>query len=685
MNKSIQLQSLQMGVCYYPEQWPSSLWEDDLRRMKEMNMSYIRIAEFAWTVFEPEEGVYQFELFDEVLDLAHKHGLQVIMGTPTATPPAWLTQAYPEVLNATLEGNMYQHGLRRHYNYSSPIYRKLCANITRKLAEHYYDHPAIIGWQIDNEFNCESNVFYAEADHIAFRSWLQQKYGSLDELNRVWGTVFWSQTYTDWEQVHLPRLTPADSHNPHQVLDEKRFISHNVIEFARIQVDILREVAPHHQITTNGLFGHLDSHTLTDELLDFFSYDSYPQFSTVFAGDDEQPLLDRKWSLNLSVTRDISHNFCVMEQQAGPGGWSNRLAMASPQPGQLRLWTYQSVLHGADLIMYFRWRTATFGTEMYWHGLNDYHNRPNRRVKEAAQVGAEFVDIGSQIAGTKYAANVAILRDYDNDWDGEFDIWHGPLSARSVQSWFKQLQYHHIPTDIVYLRGQSVEQLSQYNIIVYPHAAILTETTAQLLTAYVEQGGTLILGARTGYKNGDGHARMEPMPGAVAELCGISVADFTMITGTVQAPGLTWAATGQQLDGTAVGFNDILQVDDPQVEILATYSGSYYDGEPALTMRKQGSGKVLYHGAAFHETVVDALIQQLELTSPVVEWLDVPQQVEIGIRRGDEADYVFLLNYGDQPAEVALKQAHRELLSGDTLDGQTQLPPYGVWILQHTR
>ncbi|MBY9078109.1 beta-galactosidase [Paenibacillus sp. HN-1] len=683
MSKSIQLNELTLGVCYYPEHWPEALWEDDFRRMREMNISVIRMAEFAWAMLEPDEGRFDFSFFQRVLDLAHRYGLKVIMGTPTATPPAWLTHKYPEVLNANVEGVMYRHGMRRHYNYSSPVYRELCGRIVRNMAEAYKDHPAVIGWQIDNELNCEINVFYAEADHIAFREWLKARYGSLDRLNQAWGTVFWSQTYTDWEQVYLTRPLVSGSPNPHLALDEKRFISANTISFVKLQADIIRELAPQHWITTNGMFGHLDNHELTDQMLDFFSYDSYPQFSTISPGDDEQPLKDRSWSMNLSNVRSVSPNFCIMEQQSGPGGWVDRIGMGSPRPGQLRLWTYQSVLHGADLLLYFRWRTATFGTEIYWHGINDYHNRPNRRVREVAQVGGEFAKIGAAIAGTKFQAEVAILQDYDNLWDGELDEWHGPLNWQSKLSWFKQLQYRHIPADFVMLRpGTVLADLTPYKVIVYPHAAIMTDETADLLSRYVEQGGQLFFGARTGYKNPDGHCKMDPFPGPVAGLCGITVEDFTLIKGSVAPAELKSEVLALPAGAAAPGFNEVLATQDEVTEVMAEYASEYYAGSPALTRRAYGKGYAWYLGAAFSEQVAGALIEKLGLTSPAADLVTAPAEVELGVRAADGKQYLFALNYSDKPSLVYVNQAAKDLLTDARLEREVEMPPYGVLVLE---
>lgn len=692
MVKTLQENTVRLGVCYYPEHWDEALWDDDFRRMRELGFSVIRIAEFGWAIMEPEEGTFCFDLFDRALDAAHAHGLQVIMGTPTATPPAWLTHRYPEVLNASSEGVLYRHGMRRHYNYNSPVYHRLCARITRKMTEHFKDHPAVIGWQIDNELNCEINVFYAEADHAAFREWLQEKYGSLEGLNRAWGTVFWSQTYTAWEQVHLTRPTPSDSTNPHQVLDEKRFISHSAIAFARIQSDIIREVAgDRHWITTNGLFGHLDNHRLTEELLDFFSYDSYPQFSTLHPDEGPKPLLDRKWSQSLSGVRSISPNFCIMEQQSGPGGWANRFAMPAPKPGQMRLWTYQSIAHGADMVLYFRWRTAVFGTEIYWHGINDYHNEPNRRVREAGVIGKELEQAGARLAQSRYEAEIALVSDYDNAWDGEFDVWHGPLSKRSLGAWFKVLQHEHIGTDTIMLSPRTtLAELERYRVLVYPHPAILSESTAELLRAYAEGGGTLLFGARTGYKDEHGHCRMMPFPGYAAPLCGIAVEDFTVINGTARPASLRWLGEEQGAPGDgelllAEGFNDILRPEADSVQVLAEYATEYYAGKPALTVNPVGQGRVYYYGAAYNEAVVRALLPALGIAKSGEGLLEAPSEVELAVRRNPDTGeaYLFVLNYAEHSVTLTLKHEAEELLSREKFQqGAVELEAFGVLIFE---
>jgi beta-galactosidase len=687
VTKSLETKQFHLGVCYYPEQWPENLWEDDYKRMRRLGFSIIRMGEFAWSKFEPHEGEFESSFFDRAVNLAHKHGLKVIFCTPTATPPVWLTHKYPEVLNVTKEGLQHQHGERRHYNYNSKIYREFSARIARRLAEHYKHHPAVIGWQIDNELNCHINSFYSNADHDAFREWAKQKYGTLEKLNDAWGTVVWNQTYTDWSQVYLTRPTPSNSPNPHQALDEKRFFSDSAISFCKLQADIIREIAPYQWITTNGLFGHLDSHKMTEQSLDFFSYDSYPNFATIYPDKGDKPLLDRKWSANLSIARSISSNFCVMEQQSGPGGWVNMMEMPSPKPGQMRLWTYQSIAHGADMILYFRWRTAVIGTEIYWHGINDYDNRPNRRVQEAERIGKELQNIGGSLVGSKYWAEAAIVRSYDNEWDGEMDRWHGPLESNSNAAWFKAFQRKHVPVDTVYMNGQTtLGELRKYKLLVYSHPTIVTDQIADILKQYVEQGGIVIFGCRSGYKDENGKCHMlRPLPGPLADLCGVEVADFTLIGPYQNAPKIRFINSKEQVEVHAEMFNDILKVVSKKAEVLAEYDEDYYKGSPALVRNAFGEGSAYYYGAAFSEAMANSMLDEVGLSSPLTDRVNLPEDIELSLRVDEQTgeQWVFLLNFAHSTQDVVFHQEAVDILSGRILKETIAMDPYEVFVINN--
>ncbi|MBE6722079.1 MAG: beta-galactosidase [Ruminococcaceae bacterium] len=681
--KSIHQEALTLGVCYYPEHWKESLWREDLQRMKAYGLTVIRIAEFAWNKFEPEEGVYTFEFFDRFMQVALEEQMQVIFCTPTATPPAWLSEKYPEILNADLDGTLYRHGMRRHYNYNSPVYRRFCADIVEKLAAHYCPYPNVIGWQIDNELNCEKDVFYSESDHRAFRTYLKEKYKTLDNLNECLGTVFWNQTYSDWNQIFLPRPTYQNSANPHLALEERKFISHSVIEFADLQAQIIRRYAPKGQyITTNGLFGHVDYNELVERSLDFIMYDSYPLFG--FERKDQPPkkddLKDRNWSWNLTRVRAISPNFGIMEQQSGAGGWVSGIATPMPKPGQIRLWTMQSIAHGADYIGYFRWRTSWIGTEIYWHGWNDYSNQPNRRLEELKGIHHDVAAI-ERLAGAKYQARVAVLKDYPNEWDGDSDQWSAQVNRLSDKGWFEAAQLTHTPCDFLYLNETvTLQALCQYDLLVYPHAVILTECTANLLRQYVEQGGTLILGCRTGYKDEYGRCPMSPMPGFAADLCGVEVTDYTYLSPYDEMEQADW--NGSMIEAPL--FNDILEAHGSTAKAEAVYRGNYYDGKPALVSNKIGRGTAYYYGAAFSRQTAEAFLHKLQFAAPYQGILELPEDCELAVRQKDGTNYYFVLNYKEHEARISVKKRMTNLLTDEQITGPYELAPYGVLVLKES-
>lgn len=681
--KSLKFNKLTMGVCYYPEHWPENLWENDLERMQELGIEVIRIAEFAWNKFEPCEGVYNFEFFDRFLEIANNKGMKVIFCTPTATPPAWLTHKYPEVLNARVDGTLIRHGLRRHYTYNSALYQEFTRKIVTQIASHYCSHPAIIGWQIDNELNCENDLFYSESDHEAFRVYLKDKFLTLDNLNEAMGTAFWNQTYTSWEEVHLTRPTNS-TNNPHLTLEEKRFISFSTIRYCKLQSDIIQNYRREDQfITTNSIFGHMDCHEMTNTTLDFITYDSYPNFAFDTWTDPKKPgnINDRRSSWSLTIARSVSPVFGIMEQQSGAGGWDARMKQPAPKPGQMRLWTYQSIAHGADFISYFRWRTCWIGTEIYWHGLNDYSNQPNRRLKELSMIHDEFKNL-SEITGSYYQAQIAMIKDYDNSWDGEQDMWHGPLDEFSDNGWFTAAQLTHTPMDFQYLQNSetkktSIEDLIKYKLLIYPHATILTEEVASLLKAYVEQGGTLIMGSRTGYKDQYGRCPMRSMPGFAAELCGVKVNDYTHLGPGDDEEYVLWEC--EEIDAPI--FNDILEPMDG-AKVLATFKGNYYDGEPALVSNSVGKGFAYYYGAGFSTKTAEVFLHKLGFAAPYHDIIELPREAELTVRQNEDQSYYFILNYMPYKIEVDVKQSMINLLTCKKVKGKLELEKYGVMVLK---
>lgn len=669
-----------MGTDYYPEHWDRSMWEPDLDRMLDVGIEVIRVAEFSWNLFEPTEGEYTWEFYDEFLDLCAQKGMKVIFCTPTATPPAWMTENYPEVLNARQDGVLYRHGARRHYNYNSPIYQRFTRNIVRRMAAHYAQHPAIIGWQLDNEINCEMNEFYSESDTIAFREFLKARYGSLQSLNENWGTAFWNQTYTSWGEVYVPRTTLSNSTNPHEVLDYKRFVSDSACRWARLQSEILREyIKPGDFITTNGLFGDLDNHRMVEESLDFMTYDSYPNMAYGLDAHfiPHSNLRDRQWCMLLDEVRSLKGIYGIMEQQSGANGWNTGMESPTPRPMQITLWTMQSIAHGADYIGYFRWRTSTMGTEIYWHGILDYSSRENRRIREIAEIHRKFERI-AEVAGARYCAQVGIVETYDNRFDAELDVWHGHIASESTTGLYTASQMTHTPVDFVYLRqNTTVSDLAGYKVLFYPHAVIVDVHQVEVLRQYVEQGGILVLGCRAGLKSTNGRCVQTQLPGLLRELVGAEVAEFTAVAADEAPVMADW-------DGTRIEaaiFNDEL-APDADTTVLARYANSYYQGVPALVEKRTGEGRTLYYGGAFTEETARVFYERLGVCSPYQDVIELPDACELAVREKDGVSYLFVLNYSKENSSVQVKREMRNLYTGELVSGQVELSGYETLVLR---
>ena len=650
------------GVDYYPEHWPESYWEQDARWMMECGVNTVRIGEFAWSLMEPEEGRFSFNLFDRAIAVLAKHKIKIILGTPTATPPKWLTAKYPQVLHVFQNGRPANDQSRRHYCYNSPIYRRLSKRIVERMVNHYRDNPNVIGWQIDNEFNNENPECYSESCRVAFRNWLRARYKSLRSLNERWGTRFWSQHYTAWQQVNLPFPTPA-FHNPALILDFKRFISDSVASYQRDQLDIIRKYRPADFITHNGVFKNIDYYNLSREL-DLYSHDNYPCFQ-------EQPQYPT--GAALTMVRGFMGRMMIMEQQTGPAGQTYLLR--SPRPGEMNLWALQTVAHGADGVIHFRWRGARRGAEEYWFGVLDHDNIPRARFQEFKKEGLELQKIGSEILGSKVISDIAVLKDFEAEWvfDHQYFTREVNLAAEFVNLFQAASELKH-NIDFIGINAD----FSRYKVVFGPHLILMDQVLANRIRRYVEQGGIFIMSAHSAVKDRDNAMTEHTIPILLGELFGVERESFTCY----QPPSRERNAIrlSEQTPLPVNVFADVLKVKDATV--LGTWDRDFIKGAPAWTERRAGRGKAVYYGSFFNIESARALLSRYAREQNLKPILSgIPKEVEVTSRRKGDTEFYFILNHASHPVTIDLGSGYRDMLEGTEAPPRFELGPFQYRVL----
>lgn len=638
---------MRLGVCYYPEHWPESMWEDDARRMKALGISQVRIAEFAWSRMEPSPGEYDWGWLDRAVDVLANAGLQVVMCTPTATPPKWLIDRHPDILPVGADGRVRGFGSRRHYDFSSPSYYEASQRICTAVAERYGKHPAVAYWQTDNEFGCHQTVVsYSPAAVARFREWLRARYGTVDALNRAWGTVFWSMEYRSFDEIDAPIGTVTEAHPSHR-LDYRRFASDEVARYNRMQVEIIRAHSPGRPVAHNfmQLFTEFDHYKVAADL-DVATWDSYP------LGALEElwfaPELKARWlrtghpdfaSFNHDVYRGMSKlPFWVMEQQPGPVNWAQW--NPAPLPGMVRLWSWEAFAHGAGCVSYFRWRQAPFAQEQMHAGLNTPDNRLDLGGNEATQVAADIrrvLDAHADAAGDVRAA-VALVFDYEAKWLFEVQPqgadFHYPRFAFEYYSALRSLG---LDVDIVPAHAP----LDGYKLVVVPPLPVVPDDFADRLARC---GAQVVLGPRTGSKTRDLQIPSNLPPGSLAGLLGARVWRVESLRPNVDVPVVSsHAATGaaaQPFAGVGRHWRDLIDTgtdaerDVSGVEVRASFG----DGHPAWVRR----GRVNYLASLFDDALTAHVIAQIAGESG----LNVTARGEsVRVSRRGGLTYVF--NYGE--------------------------------------
>jgi beta-galactosidase len=659
------------GVDYYPEHWSEANWPEDARLMAEAGFNVVRLAEFAWSMMEPGDGEIDFGWLDRAIEVLAEHELAVILGTPTASPPPWLMSKYPEIYRVGQDGRRLTYGNRREYCPNNPTYLDYSHRITTRMADHYAKNPAVIGWQIDNEFG---DRCYCPICTQAFQGWLRNRYGTLESLNQKWGTVFWSHVYTDWPEIPVPASTGGVP-NPGLALDFYRFSSDSYVDYQKAQVDILRQKCPNHFITHNLMGFHYDRLNYFDLAadIDFVTWDNYRRtgWDLALEVDPSQAALAHDTMRGLR-----RQNFWVMEQQAGSGGWEH--VGVSPRPGELRLWTYQSIAHGADGILYFRWRTARHGTEQYWHGVLDHHGIPGRRYKEIQGIGDEIKKVGERLLGAQLRSTVAVMLSYDTRFAFQIQPQNPRFSyPRHVQQVYRAMHEDQLPIDVV-----SPEQdLSQYQLVAAPALHIVSEKLVEKLENFVRAGGVLLLTARSGVKDETNAVIDRPLPGLLSDLCGLEVEEYDSLPAG-------WLNELEfilpELEGgprvSASIWADVLT--PKGASVVANYSRGYYAGSPAITMNRYGKGWAIYVGTFGDLALYKKLSSWMIQLAGVYPVLRAPQGIEVTERWQDGKKILFLLNHTQNRMEVMLDQRYANLLSDTEVEGKILLEPLDVLLLE---
>ena len=655
---------MHFGAAYYPEYWPQERWAVDARLMKEAGFDLVRIGEFAWRTFEPEEGVYDFALFDAAIQTLAEQGVQVMLCTPTAAAPAWVEQKYPEVNVVEATGRRRSWGARKNWCYSQPKMRELSRNITRAMAEHYADNPHVISWQTDNEFGYSGCM--CEQCAAAFRRWLAEQYASPEALNEAWGLRFWSMEIHSWDEMIPPR---ERAHNPAHLLDYRRFQSDQVIAFNQEQADLIKAANPQAQVTHNYMttYTGIDYRKLARHL-DFVSNDMYPRDITAL----------ERTAFGHDVIRGYNGGagFSMNELQCGYINRENQLR--TPPPGMIRLWTYQAIAQGADTILYFRWRCCTGGCEQFHSGIVQHDGSPeSRSYQEIKAIGQEVERLRAlPLAGSAIENDVAILRSFDMarameiyynnrlfDYDAELQRYYRPLLAGNIG------------VDVVHPE----DDLSRYRVVFAPLLMLVTPEQVARLRQYVEAGGTLVTSYRLGAYDWNAVVPMETLPGdALAELFGVKIHEYDCLMTEAPAdptPLVEWKGNSFSTQVWA----DMLE--PTTAEVWARYTNEWYAPYAAITRNLVGKGQAIYVGAGLDDAFYAKFVPDIAAAAGVSGLLATPEGVQVKARVVNGQPLLFVLNCTTQPQTVTLSRPMHDVLLDRAVGKTLQLLPRDVVAL----
>ncbi|MFF4486553.1 beta-galactosidase [Streptomyces sp. NPDC001544] len=664
------LTGLAFGGDYNPEQWPESVWLEDVRLMREAGVTMVSAGIFSWALLEPSPGEYDFGWLDRILDLLHENGIRVDLGTPTVVPPAWFYRAHPEALPVTAEGVRYEFGSRGAICHSNAHYRAAAANITAKLAERYGDHPALAMWHVHNEYGVPVSACYCDSCAAHFRRWLADTYGDVEAVNEAWGTAFWGQRYTGLDQINPPRATPTVG-NPAQALDYKRFADATVRENFRAERDILHRISPGIPVTTNFMtaLSQCDS-------MDYWAWGR----EVDLVSNDHYLITDgRRTHVNLAMAADITRSvaggapWLLLEHSTSGVNWQPR--NPAKAPGQMARNSLAHVARGSDGAMFFQWRQSRRGAEKFHSAMLPHGGTETRVWREVVELGAS-IDSLSQIRGTRTQADVAVLWDWHSWWAQNLQ-WRPSEdhdARERADSFYEALYDRHLTVDF----ARPEADLSRYPLVVAPAMYLMTEAAGKNLEEYVGNGGTLVVSYFSGIVDEHDAVHDGAYPGPLRDVLGLTVEEFSPLLENqrVRVTG----PEGSELTGDV--WTEF--VVPHGAETVWTYADGLTAGRPAVTRHRLGEGTAWYVSTRLDTHGLDEVLARAAADARIAPRTDLPRDVEVVRRAGDSGGpaFLFAINHTATDAKVPLETPGTELLTGERAAGRLVVPAGAVRVVR---
>lgn len=653
MIESGKVKKILYGGDYNPEQWPEEIWKEDIRLFKLAHIDVVTLNVFSWAALQPDEDTYDFARLDKIMEMVKENGLKVCMATSTAAHPAWMARKHPDILRTERNGMKRKFGSRHNSCPNSPTYRKYSVTLAEKLAERYKDYDNIVAWHISNEYGGEC---YCENCEKAFRGWLKEKYKTIDELNRVWNTSFWGHTMYDFEDVVSPNLLSEEFKGEGEKinttfqgisLDYNRFNSDSMLECFRLEYEAVKKYTPDIPVTTNlmGSYKPLD-YFKWGKYMDFISWDNYPAC-------DYTPA---QVAMQHDLMRGLKGGkpFALMEQTPSVSNWHTYCKLK--RPGIMRLWSYQAIAHGSDTVMFFQMRRSIGACEKYHGAVIDHVGSENTRVfREITALGEELDKLGSETLGSRAEAKAAIVFDWDNWWAAEYSA--GPSSLISyydeIFQYYRAFSEQNIPVDFI----GAEDDLSSYKFVIAPLLYMCKDGFDEKVREFVKSGGRFLTTYFSGYVEDHDLVITGGYPGRLKDILGIWVEESDALP---EGEANSFTYKGKKYPATVLC--DLLHLQG--AEGLASYESDFYEGMPVLTCNQFGEGKAYYVAARsdseFYKDFLGEICEELSIC-PAAR---VPENVEATVRANENGSFLFLLNHGNEAADIVVEKAGTDIITG---------------------